>query len=343
MPKVGIHPPKTPVTKGSMGIAKATTPNVCKMPGPPAPFVPSPLPNIAKSGMSPRGYSKTVKIENNAVAIRGASFESMGDMASKGTGGGLISANTHGPAKFITPGSLTVKIEGKSVYLLGEPMLNNCGPSGNPPNTGATMMGVKQGSATGSDPCSHPDIRVDQKNREDAMEAAQQRVNEAEQNVEQAQRNLADAQAALEAGYIRGGPRRSTLRNNVSRAQNRLAAAEAYHGDQERALQSLQAEQQVADDTGGGNISYLFVCNICGNQLGEIDVLTADGKAKEVKQSEGGFRSNQFDSEVEFVEQQGQLGAGLRVEVAIVNENSTQICENIERDNPQTSGRTQAH
>jgi hypothetical protein len=56
----------------------------------------------------------------------------------------LISANTHGPAKFITPGSLTVKIEGKSVHLLGEPMLNNCGPSGSPPNTGATMVGLSQ-------------------------------------------------------------------------------------------------------------------------------------------------------------------------------------------------------
>ncbi|HHP7234816.1 MAG TPA: PAAR-like domain-containing protein [Desulfobacterales bacterium] len=142
MSSVGIHPPKTPVTKGSRSKAKATIPNVCKMPGPPAPFVPSPLPNIAKSEMSPKGYSKKVKIEGNAVAIRGASFKSMGDMASKGTGGGLISANTHGPAKFITPGSLTVKIENKSVHLLGEPILNNCGPSGNPPNTGATMMGV---------------------------------------------------------------------------------------------------------------------------------------------------------------------------------------------------------
>ena len=130
MSSVGVHPPKTPVTKGSMGIAKATLPNVCKMPGPPAPFVPSPLPNIAKSGSSPKGYSKKVKIEGNTVAIRGASFKSMGDIASKGTGGGLISANTHGPAKFITPGSMTVKIEGKSVHLLGEPILNNCGPSG---------------------------------------------------------------------------------------------------------------------------------------------------------------------------------------------------------------------
>jgi uncharacterized Zn-binding protein involved in type VI secretion len=147
MSSVGIHPPRTPVTEGSHGVAKATTPNVCKMPGPPAPFVPSPLPNIAKSELSPKGYSTTVKIEGNAVAIRGATFESMGDMASKGTGGGLISANTHGPAKFIPPGSLKVKIEGKSVHLLGESMLNNCGASGSPPNTGATLMGVGQPDA----------------------------------------------------------------------------------------------------------------------------------------------------------------------------------------------------
>jgi len=145
---VGIHPPKTPVTRGSTGIAAATVPNVCKMPGPPAPFVPAPLPNIAKSGLNPKGYSKDVKIEGQTVAIRGATFESMGDVASKGTGGGLLSANTHGPAKFITPGSMTVKIEGKSVHLLGEPMLNNCGASGSPPNTGATLAGVIQGVAT---------------------------------------------------------------------------------------------------------------------------------------------------------------------------------------------------
>ena len=93
MSSVGIHPPKTPVTKGSRGIAKATIPNVCKMPGPPAPFVPSPLPNIGKSGMSPKGYSTSVTIEGKTVAIRGATFNSMGDLASKATGGGLISAN----------------------------------------------------------------------------------------------------------------------------------------------------------------------------------------------------------------------------------------------------------
>jgi uncharacterized Zn-binding protein involved in type VI secretion len=141
---VGVNPPKTPCTKGSHGKAKNTIPNVCKMPGPPAPFVPTPLPNIGKSELAPKGYSTTVKIEGQAVAIRGATFESIGDVASKGTGGGLISANTQGPTKFITPGSMNVKIEGKNVHQLGEPMLNNCGPSGSPPNTGATMSGLDQ-------------------------------------------------------------------------------------------------------------------------------------------------------------------------------------------------------
>lgn len=140
---VTVNPPKTPVTKSSTGIAAATVPNVCKMPGPPAPFVPTPLPNIGKSGNSPKDYSKKVKIDGAVVAIKGATFKSMGDAASKGTGGGLISANTHGPTKFVGPGSLDTKIEGKNVQLLTDPMLNNCGGSGNPPNS-ATLAGLLQ-------------------------------------------------------------------------------------------------------------------------------------------------------------------------------------------------------
>jgi hypothetical protein len=117
MASVSVNPPKTPATTGSNGTAAATVPNVCKMPGPPAPFVPTPLPNIGKTSISPTGYSKTVKIEGHAVAIRGASFGSTGDAASKGTGGGVVSSNTHGPTKFIGPGSLNVKFEGKNVHF----------------------------------------------------------------------------------------------------------------------------------------------------------------------------------------------------------------------------------
>jgi uncharacterized Zn-binding protein involved in type VI secretion len=141
MASVAIHPPKTPVTKGSNSISAATVPNVCKMPGPPAPFVPTPLPNIGRSSIRPSGYSKTVKIEGQYVAILGASFGSIGDIASKGTGGGILSNNCEGPTKFIAPGSLTVQIQGKNVHLLGDVMSNNNGPAGAPPNA-ATLNGT---------------------------------------------------------------------------------------------------------------------------------------------------------------------------------------------------------
>lgn len=146
MPSVAVNPPRTPVTKGSNGIAAATTPNICKMPPPPPPFLPTPLPNIGRSGLSPKGYTTTVKVEGKPVAVKGASFKSQGDMASKGTGGGIISSNTHGPTKFIGPGSFNVKFQGKTVQYLGDQMLNNCGPSGSPPNA-ATLAGVLQGPA----------------------------------------------------------------------------------------------------------------------------------------------------------------------------------------------------
>src|ERR1700691_4360992 len=100
---VSVNPPKTPVTEGSNGLAMATIPNICKMPGPPAPFVPTPLPNLGKSSDSPSGYSTSVTIEGNAVAIKGATFKSSlsADMASQGTGGGLQSMNTQGGTSFV--------------------------------------------------------------------------------------------------------------------------------------------------------------------------------------------------------------------------------------------------
>jgi uncharacterized Zn-binding protein involved in type VI secretion len=137
MAKVAVNPPRTPVTAGSDGVAAATLPNVCKMPGPPAPFVPTPLPNVARSGNKLEGGSKTVKFGGKSVAIRGASFGSTGDIASKATGGGLVSGTTHGAAKFVAPGSMNVRIEGKAVHLLGDAMTNNDGNA-------ATLPGVIQ-------------------------------------------------------------------------------------------------------------------------------------------------------------------------------------------------------
>lgn len=178
MPTVSVNPPRTPVTKGSKGIAAATLPNVCKMPGPPAPFVPTPLPNIGESGNGLQGATKTVKFDGQPVAVRGSTFKSKGDIASKGTGGGLVSANTHGDTKFVAPGSMNVKCEGKNVHLLGDAMTNN---NSNPPNS-STLPGVMQWTslmARGLDKgiadalcdaaCKAMDDRGDSRTTQDAM------------------------------------------------------------------------------------------------------------------------------------------------------------------------------
>lgn len=266
MASVGIHPPKTPITKGSNAIAKATLPNVCKMPGPPAPFVPAPLPNIAKSGSSPKDYSTTVKIEGNAVAIRGATFESMGDMASKGTGGGLISANCHGPAKFITPGSLTVKIEGKSVHLLGEPMLNNCGSSGSPPNTGATMNGADQ-SDSKKTPCPPHKIECEPLTKEGEEARKARTETERKGHEDRMKKNTYDAGQAFKNGDAALGD-----------------ALLAQAVDAEGQMKDIEFAQDVAKQTNAKWTGLKYWCTKCSFK-GEIDVVTQNDVLKECKRN----------------------------------------------------------
>lgn len=127
MPSIGVNPPSTPVTEGSLDMAPADVPNVCKMPGPPAPFVPTPLPNLGRSADCLDNATTTVKFEGNKVAIRGSSYMSQPspDVASQGTGGGIVSAQTQGKTEFVAPGSMDVKAEGKNIQLLGDAMTNN--------------------------------------------------------------------------------------------------------------------------------------------------------------------------------------------------------------------------
>jgi uncharacterized Zn-binding protein involved in type VI secretion len=146
MVSVAVNPPKTPVTEGSNDVAAATLPNVCKMPGPPAPFVPTPLPNVGRSGDSLSDATKKVTIEGKKVAIKGTYYMSKlsGDMASKGTGGGVVSATTEGKTKFVAPGSMNVKAEGKNIQLLGDAMTNN---GSNPDNAGTLPGNIQPSDA----------------------------------------------------------------------------------------------------------------------------------------------------------------------------------------------------
>lgn len=137
---------RTVVHKGSGGIATAL-PDVCKTPAPPAPSpVPIPYPNIARSSDTAKGSKKT-KCDGKPIMLKNSEFSrSTGDEA--GTLKGIASNTNMGKAKFAMY-SFDVKVEGKNVPRLGDPMLSN----GNAPNT-ATVAELQ--AAMGIAPAAWP-------------------------------------------------------------------------------------------------------------------------------------------------------------------------------------------
>src|SRR5262245_10538553 len=91
--------------------------DVCKVPAPPAPFVPGPFPNMVMvEQATPSTCSKKVKIKNKETVTQDSEVPmSSGD--EPGTLGGMISSQFKGPAKF-KKGSSKVKAEGKPVCSL---------------------------------------------------------------------------------------------------------------------------------------------------------------------------------------------------------------------------------
>ncbi|MGB1013588.1 MAG: DUF4150 domain-containing protein [Nannocystaceae bacterium] len=109
------------VHKSSMGVARATIPDVCKTPSPGGP-VPIPYPNIAMSTSLKKG-TKKVKTDGKMAAIKGSEYSrSNGDEA--GTAGGIKSGVNMKEAKFILY-SPDVKYEGKNACRRTDKMTMN--------------------------------------------------------------------------------------------------------------------------------------------------------------------------------------------------------------------------
>lgn len=122
---------KTVVHKSSGGITMAF-PDACKTPTPGGP-VPIPYPNVAKSGDTAKG-SKKVKMDGNPIMLKDSNFStSVGDEAGT-AGGGVASNTTKGKAEFVNY-SFDVKVEGKNVPRLLDPMIHNKLSSPNTPPT----------------------------------------------------------------------------------------------------------------------------------------------------------------------------------------------------------------
>jgi len=109
------------VHAGSNGITSAF-PDVCKTPAPPAPPIPIPYPNIAKSSDTAQGAS-TVKCDGNPVCVKDSNFMvSTGDEA--GSLLGVASNKIKGKAEFVNF-SFDTKFEGKNVPRAMDLMLHN--------------------------------------------------------------------------------------------------------------------------------------------------------------------------------------------------------------------------
>ena len=123
---VSVNMPNTVVHKKSGGVSPVF-PDVCKTPSPGGP-VPIPYPNVARSSSADKG-SKNVKMDGKPIMLKNSVYsQSTGDEA--GSVGGVASNCTRGKAMFINY-SFDVKVEGKNVPRLMDPMKQNGGSSYN--------------------------------------------------------------------------------------------------------------------------------------------------------------------------------------------------------------------
>ncbi len=108
------------------GMMMANAPDVCQVPAPPAPPVPTPFPNMAAGNLlDPGGLTKKVKIAKApAATIKSKTTLSNGDEA--GVLMGVVSGKIMGPAEFIM-GSTKVRLEGNAAIRVGDTTKHNNG------------------------------------------------------------------------------------------------------------------------------------------------------------------------------------------------------------------------
>lgn len=115
-------------TKG--GGSCAAFPDVCKVPAPPAPFVPTPFPNMAQCA-SASGASGKVKFDQKPALTKSSEItRSSGDEA--GTLKGMISMVNMDKVQY-RMGSMRVKIEGKDAVTVGKMTAHNGANANSPP------------------------------------------------------------------------------------------------------------------------------------------------------------------------------------------------------------------
>ncbi|HLT37505.1 MAG TPA: hypothetical protein VK034_14530, partial [Enhygromyxa sp.] len=242
---------------------------------------------------------------------------SVGDAASRATGGGVISASAEGRTSFVGPGSMDVKIEGKNVHLLGDPMLNNCDPSGGLPNSG-TLAGVKHKSGIkyvrgqGDPNCPHLDM---ERSDPGENEKKKRHLEQARQHEQFKKERLLRKAVKLEE--------QGKLDLALEKFKKALEAENQESG--------VAWEQRVAEVTNATEQSIDYYCPDCGME-GELDCVTADGVVKEAKISGAAAEAKQFKKHVSAA---AVLFPGAPVHVAVPAKEARNVSPAIPRSSIQ--------
>jgi hypothetical protein len=113
--------PGMPMSTKAGGVCLGV-PDVCKVPAPPAPPVPTPFPNTGQVA-AVVGFSPNVTVENKPVVVEGCKIpNSSGDEA--GVAGGVVSGTNLGPVEYKVFSS-KVFVAGKKVAMLTSTTAHN--------------------------------------------------------------------------------------------------------------------------------------------------------------------------------------------------------------------------
>ena len=315
-PDVCFTPPQTPATP---------------------PGVPLPYPDFGLDSDLTSG-STTVMIGDKPISQENSSHYSKctGDEAGCAPKKGVVTSKNTGKV-FAQAWSMDVKVQGKGVARFGDMATSNhASDPGDTPPTG--ILGTPAAADSG---CAHSlDKRESKKDRAADLEKADQQLADAS-SAEAAAKKKSDAleaQLKMKPNVRPGKLTNTQVRSEIKKLSSEIAAAGRHQSAARNTKKGLENEMKVAADVGHSH-NYEIYCKKCNEVVQELDVVTDDGRAKEVKSSAAGFDAKKFADKKKYVEDLKLLGPGFIVKLAIVGGVPQELIDS----NPELAGRTQDH
>lgn len=301
--------------KSGDGKVIAAFPDVClSPPSPPAGPIPVPYPDTSFSKDMKNG-SKTVKIDGKEVMLKDKSFYKTSPLgneaATKSLGAGVVSHVITGKTYFVA-WSMDVKFEGKNVDRhIDLTTSNHASPMG---DTG-TVTYLDKSAKKKCPP--HLNLEITEKDIDKVIEDGEKKKDD----LREKKKKFEDEKAA------------ETTNAAKARKQIKINQCEKGIRKIDSGRPSLDWEKKVADDEKEKDpnvrTNIKVYCYDCKKTITQFDVLSSK-VAKEAKMTSNGYKQDQHDIQKALVEEQKIFGEGIRVHIAVPNDQVDALL----RDNP---------